>query len=937
MRSDRLRNTVIPGSLACLLAAAAANAQVADNVYNASSGAPATLSFQDLIRWTTGGPGSWSNNGQDVGGSINFDLSTPGVDVTIEEVFGLLNGITSITTTGGDTSSSLTLSGPGTLGMSDDSGRVVIAPTAQMIFDVDVTASGELLIDASGVESTVTAPRTITFARDLVLTGSDSVLTFTNLGGSGLLSSIVFESQSLLSLNGSMVIGTEGDPMDMASVIFEGTSQILGSIDLFVYEGSIIDFGGTGSAGTVSSYEFESLNGNGTILNSSGSVDILVNGGFESHFAGNFNLVAGSSLIVSGEDTVLVLGAGETATAPATSIPTGNRIEAPGGFLQQGGLFVNDGATVLITPVLPGVPQLPTLVAPVTVNGGGTFGGNGQVDLSGFSPITALTINDGWLLGGDRLGQGTLLIGGAGGSAVLTNFGADAGLWVYYDHSTYQPGDPSAHVAPYFEATSILNFQFLPNTNIHVELLYEDGDPWISTETRLTLLSNGSQLGNTFVNATLGLWDATTNLVTRQIEIETDTQGGAFSELYATIQADYQTPAGDFQSIGQSLNALIPDAVANPNGASAELLSWLDARAQSQSSYQSAIALGLLPQSEHVAERVTADSMYFNVTRRNLREVAIGTRAPGMIKSSDRMNPALLAGLQEESAVQITRGRPKEKQVDSDVFQTLFVDGWGRWEDMDGVASVVGYSATRVGVAAGWGVALADGITLGINAGWENIEATLDGSLGDTTVNSFRGTPFISWSGVTEDYEQYAIFSIGGGYNTADGTQESPVFAESNYSLDGWEFDVEGAVGARIALSETFALQPEASLRYSLLNYSGSVDQPGGSSQYSGGDFSLLDGRIGMAGEWLLAPELRVSCRGGYQGQYIDYGNASFSLPGGLPQVSADAGNGNVSQFYTGVQLLWAPSWNTSISVGYDGAFGDGQQNGLSGGLLIRF
>ena len=92
-----------------------------------------------------------------------------------------------------------------------------------------------------------------------------------------------------------------------------------------------------------------------------------------------------------------------------------------------------------------------------------------------------------------------------------------------------------------------------------------------------------------------------------------------------------------------------------------------------------------------------------------------------------------------------------------------------------------------------------------------------------------------------------------------------------------------------------------------------------------------------MAGEWLLAPELRLSCRGGYQGQYIDYGNASFGLPGGLAQVSADAGNGNVSQFYTGVQLLWAPSWNTSISVGYDGAFGDGQRNGLSGGLLIRF
>ena len=261
---------------------------------------------------------------------------------------------------------------------------------------------------------------------------------------------------------------------------------------------------------------------------------------------------------------------------------------------------------------------------------------------------------------------------------------------------------------------------------------------------------------------------------------------------------------------------------------------------------------------------------------------------------------------------------------------------------MDTVGYVAGYSARSVGVGGGWGVGLADGLTVGITAGWENTTATLKDDLGDVTIDSFRGTPFISWSGSDGEIEQYVMFGIGGGYNTSNGEQNQqagPLSKRYNFDMTGWEVDIEAATGTRVPMSETFAIQPEASIRYTILNYSGTNTDKATNieTDYDGDDFQFVTGRLGFGMEWLLDPFSRVTASFGWQGQYLDYGSANFALPGALGMTSADGGSGSVNQAYVGMQLLFNPNWNTAVSIGYEGAFGDGSSNAFTGSLILRF
>ena len=146
-----------------------------------------------------------------------------------------------------------------------------------------------------------------------------------------------------------------------------------------------------------------------------------------------------------------------------------------------------------------------------------------------------------------------------------------------------------------------------------------------------------------------------------------------------------------------------------------------------------------------------------------------------------------------------------------------------------------------------------------------------------------------------------------------------------------------GSVGTRIPVQDTLAVQPEASIRYSMVHFDGTETDAGIESDYSGDDFQYFRGRIGVSLEWFATPELRARGSIGYQGQYLNWSNASFSLPNGLGMVSESGGSDSVNQAYVGMQLEWAPSWNTAISFGYEGAFGQATQNSITGGFLLRF
>ncbi|MEE2680994.1 MAG: autotransporter outer membrane beta-barrel domain-containing protein [Planctomycetota bacterium] len=916
------------------------------NEFDASSTTPVTLNFTAGGQWDQGGPTTWPNQ-TEVDGSILFRMAPvtgQGSDVTVDNINSTYTGITSLLTSEGTANSILTLQGSGGFVMNNTLSNVVdITPTVDLILAIDIQVDCDLVIDTTNLANPAT--QGVSFNRSLVLTQQDATVTITGAGA------VTFETGSSLDLVGTLLVGA--DASDGARLVLNEGTSFNGAIDLSVSQLArvIVD---------TNTLTLNSLQGSGTIQETDGlsEVDLIINGGTQSEFTGTLLLDNNDSSLTVTNGSTLILGAGSTAGTTLTTNAIGQT-------------RVTDGGKVLITPMRFGgttFDNIATLNTTLFIDGG-TFGGEGIVELDFNAPDPNFEMISGWIQGGNDQGTGTLTFQGiAFGGTSPINFDDDAGLWVYFD-PTNPNVDAQGDRTPYIEFADVTaGVLFSAGANIHVELIgqpdYFDrnasaeqwfANGWQSLEGELLLLS--TPFNGSLIDLTGGDWDGSTNLATRVLTVFTNSDNPDFTELYGQITADYSANAGEFQVLGDLLNDLLPAARLDPFGDDARLLTFLDRETYltggTNSAYFKALQQNLTPQSALVSDRVTANNMYFDVSRRNLREVAIGTRGPGMLKSGSIQASTLMASQEEASAVSansnasappvIIQGTPSPTKPTSDVFQALFVEGYGRWDRMDQEGSVVGYNATTTGVATGWGIGLSDGITIGLTAGWENVSADLVENLGNTKVNSFRGTPFISWSGISGKAEQYAMLAIGGGYNTADGVQKSGltlagITKQESFNIDGWEFDVEGAVGARIPLSETVAVQPEASLRYSLLNYSGTITPNGqASTDYSGGDTSFINGRVGAAMEWLISPTLRVSGSLGYQGQAIDFGTAQFSLPAGLGTADLDFGSGQINQIYTGAQLLWAPSWNTSLSISYDGAYGDGDQNAISGGVLIRF
>ena len=957
MRLNGPKNLLLLAGVFLLPLETSALAAQADNEFNASSTTPVTLNFNTTGNWQQGGPGSWDPN--DVG-NINFlmaPVTGTGSDVTVNNINDTFGGISSLTTSEGTSNSSLTLVGTGGFLMDDASGLVHITPSVTLNLEIDIEVACDLLIDTSSLVNPAT--QSVNISDTLILTQENANLTVSGTG------TVRFTTGSTLEMNnGTLQVGA--DDQDAARLDIEEGVTFGGGIDLAVGGLSRVFIDDN-------SLTFNSISGAGTIQNTSSfsEVDLIINGGTTSNFTGSILLTnSGSSLTVTGSGTTLILGAGGTDGSTLTT----NQI---------GQTRVTDGGTVLITPMKINGQEFDTIA---TLNtslfiDGGTFGGEGIVELRQNFPNPNFQISSGWIQGGNNEGSGTLTFSGiAFGGDVPISFNDDAGLQVYFD-PTQQNVDSEGNLNPYIEFADVTaGVLFNPGANVRINLIAQ-GDylnlnataeewfqsGWQSLEGELLLLSTPFE--GSLVDLTGGDWDgaagaydpssmAWNSLPTRVVSVFTNSDNPGFTELYARITADYAANAGQYQVLGNLLNELIPGATANPFGTDAQLLTGIDydtfRLGGSIPAYYKSLQQNLTPQSALVSNRVTANNMYFDVSRRNLREVAIGTRGPGMLKAQSFEQPTLLASQQEADAISansgssaprvIIQGTPnRKKEVSSDVFQALFVDGYGRWDRMNEEGNVEGYTATTTGVATGWGIGLSEGITVGLTAGWENTSADVSDNLGNTKVNSFRGTPFISWSGIDGGNEQYAILTMGGGYNTADGLQKSTLSAvgvteNATFNINGWEFDVEGAVGARIPLSESVAIQPEASLRYSLLNYTGTIQPTGkASTNYNGGDTSFINGRIGAAAEWLISPTLRLSGSLGYQGQAIEFGTAQYTLPAQLGRANLDFGSGQINQLYTGIQLLWAPSWNTSFSVSYDGAYGDGDQNAISGGLTLRF
>lgn len=916
----RTGSTPTPLLLGLLLALPA----TAQNVYDVPPGGG---SFTDPANWNAGGgPSTWAG-GTAVDGSIDFDATGGSGDITVSGIDLVYTGLTGLVTSNSVDPVQLILEGDGALVFDNDGGTIVIAPEVGLTLRVATVFNGNVELRTDG-QDTVGGVERLLVDSTMRITGDRLLIT----GANG----VDFSGDSVLTMDGLITIG---ETASGSALRFERATTLDGDIALLILAGSSVELGG--SIDEAQDFVLGGLAGGGSIFTQRGpgandASNLVIAGnapGERPVFSGSMTIQG--SLTVTGDGTVFRY-------EPDSSV-------TPAGAAIEGSINVEDGGRFLVGPNEVFGISIPTMnVDSLNVSGGGWFGGNAWIQFTSSTQFSnLLNITDGWLVGGDENGQGQLRLTGQTFNSTL---GPGSGLRFVVD------SDQLNTSLGYFNFDT-LSFLNLFGTRMYVDLR---GDTFLSTLEQINVIQSSALLPdgelwqgiNTTQPGAGSFGSLETSRVTRFIEIVDNFDDGFFgfatSSLQITIGADYATPAGSLAALGNTLNGLIASANADPTGWQANLLAQLDGMAGTTASYQQALG-SLMPTTQFAAERAAAETMFFDVQTRNLREIAIGSRGPGMVRTAQ--SPQLIASVQEESAIDSATAGSRRPDIiinpstgavstsssDSDVFHALFVDGYGSWNDMSGVGFTPGYTNDTWGVAAGWGIGLAEGVTVGITAGWEQNSITLDGNVGDATMDSIRGAPFISWSGVDGNTEQYAILSVGGAYNYGSGTRVNTFGDDRSLEVHGWEIDMMGAVGTRVPLGTTSALQPEASLRYTLLSNSGSETQSGSSYDYSGGTFQYVNSRLGVGYEWFANPAFRTTARVGYQAQYYNWGSSSWTLPGGVVSATESPGSGTVNQAYVGLQLDWVPSWNTTLSVSFDGAYGQSTQNSISGGLLIRF
>ena len=894
-------------------------------------------SFTDN-NWTSGGPGSWPN-GTAVDGAIQFDTTGESGDIVINGIDADYTGLSGLSTTNSANPLQLILEGTGSLSFYNGGDTIVINPSVGLTLRVATFFNGNVHLDTSGMDPAGGLdPEQLIVDSTMSISGDSLLITGEN--------GVVFTEDSVLTMNGTINVG-EDNASSFLRV--ENAGTLNGDLKLQINNtDSVVEFGG--NADFEQDFVLGGLSGNGRIVTQRGTgadddSNLIINGNFEgdrSIFNGNM-LIEGD-LVVTGQGTRF-----EYAQAEGSNLIQG---------IVEGDVTVTDGATFFIGPNQTLGFDAPSLfLEGLNISGGGTFGGDGWIVIGNTQPAftNLFNITDGWLYGGNEQGQGQLRITG---QSFNSTFGPNAGLKITIDSDNFNTD------SSYFTFDT-LSFWNLTGSRMYVNLI---GNSYISTERTFSVLQSLYLLPdgelyegiNAIARGNGTFSSLETSRVTRSIEIVDNFNEGFFgfstSELLMNLNADYASPAGELGRMGETLNSLISAANADPDSWQAALLGYLDSMAGTTTSYQQALA-STMPTTQFAAERATAETMFFDVQRQNLREIAIGSRGPGMVRTARA--PQLLASLQEENAVEAgtassnqpdiiinpSTGAVSTSSTDSDVFHALFVDGYGSWNDMREVAFTPGYTNDAWGVSAGWGIGLADGITVGLTAGFEENSITLKSSTqagsGDAIMNSIRAAPFLSWSGVTGDTEQYVILTAGGAYNYGSGSRGlqigGPANIDRSLEIHGWEFDIMGAVGTRVPLTQTLAFQPEASIRYSLLKNSGDETQAngGGTTDYTGGTFQYANSRLGVGLEWFGTPAFRTTARVGYQAQYYNWGTTTWDLGGAT--VSESPGSGTINQVFVGLQLEWVPSWNTTLNVGFNGAYGDSTQNSISGGLMFRF
>ena len=794
--------------------------------------------------------------------------------------------------------------------------------------------------------------------------------------------------------------GGNGSYTGSTSVVNDGIFILQGTLDgtssVAVNSGGMLTIDG-GSLTTVGDDSGSMVIASGSTVNLESSASLLTAGGLT--LGGAFNAKDSSSstitgaglvqsggvlaaentakMIFNGDDNSLNISLGGTVNALGSAEITVKNNTLLGGALDLSGssTFASDGFDISSGGVL-------TMTESASLNATGDFEVSGSGSITGPAKITAnsLTVKDGGTLtfiydeAGDSYPMATLtggdltveedgvLVGDAhfdlgatgklsyAGEVFVGALGAETGLMQITQGDLVSQANGSLQFGLTYDEIAMAG----SNALLTVDNGYADftesstikldvqGTSYIPTDEQFTILQANNFLlptGQSELVPESGRPSVTRSWISRTL-----TAGGK-KNLNVQSPANYlgkdpetgdQVLTGDLAPTGNWLNSLIPDANADPDGATGQMLGSFDA-IQTSAAYESATR-GLQPTTVVSLIHLAPQTQFFDVLRHEIQREAASSAVSSPVPLRLANDPEALIMQSDEQQIASTVRRTSKPEFDYAVIGRAFA----RTLSTPTEGNVIGFDGQEYGGFGGFAFDISKGLIIGFDIGYSKFSGDLNGGFGSESIGTLRGGPYLSYF---HESGWFIDFALSGGWNHYSYTRQDPALpAGGSTSGDGDGFEIDAMIGTgfRIPIGESFSFTPQASFLYTYVN-SGTISETsnGGvlaSLDVDPSDLNAMIGRLGGDLAFTALPGLIFDVEAGWQGNYTLSSDYSATAPGGtsVPFLSVDSTTLNTA--YYGVGVSWLATWSVGLNLRYSGRSGDGlQSNMIYGGVSVRF
>jgi outer membrane autotransporter protein len=848
-----------------------------------------------------------------------------------------------------------------------------------------VTVSGNSTFDVDvhlnvGTDFTINAARVLTFAgsNDLELSGTIDGAGFLTKNGMGQLllsgtndfnGTLAINEGTLQVQNGNAIKDTTGVQIandatarfelldnetigslfgggDMGGVVF------LGANTLTVAESGSVLYAGT-------------IDGTGSLVHS-GAGDILLTGA--NTYSGGTTIMTAGGTITLGHD--MALGTGALTIDANGNLDTfgGDRTIANAITLNADlGLTGDDALTLTGITTLTGMRTL-TATNTVGVDFAGVIQGAGGITKDGSGVLTLSAANT--YTGDTNVDGGVLnLTGSVVGDVIVNDTGVFRGTGTVGGNLTNNMGGRIQPGSDGVIGTLNVTGDYVQNAGgtLAVDVDGGTGTSDLLDVTGDTTLNAGSTIeaviaSNSFISdgqsftvirslGANGIMDLGVDVMTTSATMTFVLQrAAAFEQGDAEyILEAFRAPTAyesagltnNNQSVGRSLDTLVPVANSDTGGLAADLLGRLDPLNLTEINVAMA---QLSPQATNAAATVTFDTVdAFTSTQasylsaKRIGADAVATRAAmnaGMLASAVDSDALVAAAI----AAQDTAYRAS---IESDNPLGMYVRTLGVWTDQDTEPARTGFDADTYGVQAGVDYTFSKDFILGAVFGYTTSDVSLDLSMGNLDLDTWRVGPYFTH---VNDDGWYLDGSVTVGFTSNDqerNLSQIGLRAISDYDSNDITAYVGG--GIELELDNSWIFIPTLAIQYSYFDIDGYTETGalGANLVVPDRDTDSLRSRLGAAINY--RPDAGTSPYFldfflGWEHEYMENDDiASTFVAGGSPFV-VDTGNRDDDSFFLGGGFTRILKDNMTAFVRYEGLFSDtSDTHALSGGLSIRF